>query len=189
MIGPVLALVLCTADSGAGVLPESQARAQKLTVAVALGVDLQWMPPVRIANVAAWGEFDLGYRVLDWLRLELIAGGAWSPHHPPDYPGQHGTLRALAGADFIVLALRRGELFLGAGAGIQHTNLFYDDVYPLPPGYSTGWYGGVILLARVGFDFALRENFSIGALFAYSFFATFDLQQSTEARLRLTLRL
>ena len=187
----LVALLLCAAESGAGELPavpQPPAELRRFGVAAARGVDIQLTPGGRIDNVALWGELELSFRVLRWLRLELLTGAAWSPENRPSFPGQHGTLRALAGADFIFSEFRWGDLFVGAAGGIQHTNLFGDEDWTGNPRYSTGWSTGPCLLARSGVEFRVRGNLSIGGSLAYGFFLRdLEVQHSGEMRVRATL--
>lgn len=184
-LGILVALLVSAAESGAGQLPEARPELRKLGLSFAVGLDTQWVPDGRFANVGFWGELDVSFRALRWLRLELLSGAAWSPENRPSFPGQHGTFRVLAGAD-LVGALRWGELFVGAAGGIQHTNLFGDEDYPSHPGYSTSWGSGPCLLARLGVDVRVLENFSIGGALAYSLFVSIDTQHSGELRARFT---
>lgn len=188
-MGLLAALLLCAVDPGAGQSPEPRPQSPQIGLAAELGLDTQWLPSGRIDNVAFWGELEFGFRPLPWLRLDVIAGAAWSPENRPSYPGQHGTFRVLTGLDFIS-PFRWGDLFLGVAGGIQHTNLFGDEDYPAHAGYSTPWSSGLCLLGRAGVDFRVLKNFSVGGELAYSLFLRLsDAQHSAEVRARFTILL
>lgn len=191
-MGMLLALLL-TADPsvGSGVSPEAPSPARRFALAAGLGIDAQLqVGGLWIANVAAWADLEFTFRVLRWLRLGLISGAAWSPDNRPSYPGQHGLFRVMAGADAL-LALRWGEFFVGAAGGIQHTNLYYDDVWSAPPGYSTSWHPGPAFLVRAGAEFRTRELFSLGFTVAYGFFRALSVEQrhSVEVHGRISVGL
>ena len=190
-MGFLVAVLICAAESGPGELPAlplPPAELRRVGVAAGLGVDTQWTPGGRIANAALWGELEFSFRVLRWLRLELLTGAAWSGENRPSFPGQHGTLRALAGVDFIIGDFRWGELFVGAAGGVQHTNLIGDEDYTENPRYSTGWSTGPCLVARSGVEFRVRGNLSIGGGLAYGFFLRdLEVQHSGEVRVRAAL--
>lgn len=185
-MGLLAALLLCAAEPGVGEAPPPAAEPPRWGVTLGLGLDALTFSFFRVEALSFWGELDFTCRVVRWLRLGVLLGGAYAPQNRPSFPGEHGVFRALAGAD-LVLPLRFGELFAGVAAGLQHTNLLGDEDFPAHPGYSSAWGTGLGLLVRVGGDFHVSERVSIGGVVAYELFAwIFDRYHSVELRWRLT---
>jgi hypothetical protein len=190
MMGLLIAILLSAPDAaeGTGMVPEARAPEHRFGITLGLGVDAQPQGGgLFIANTAAWGDLDLSFRPLRWLRLNLVTGGGYSPPVGEVYPGHHGLFRVLAGADFL-LELRWGDLFAGAAGGLEHTNLLYDEVFSVGPGYSTGWVTGGCLLVRAGIEFRLHERIRLGGEVAYSLFAGgyVEVRQALELHARVS---